>query len=192
MKVRLNLATKALETHRRFLVGAGLAAFFAGSAFLGLGWHVYSARKADAELRARTEKTRLEMAKLESQRKDLERYFGQKDIAELHDRAAFINTILDARGFNWTLMFMDLEHVLPGGVRVISIEPKQVSGRVELKLTVGTINDEAELKFEHALEESKAFTEVRIQHVGTPSAGQGGNQSADQKVVQLTTVYSRS
>jgi len=192
MKVRLNLATKALETHRRFLVGAGLAAFFAGSAFLGLGWHVYSARRADAELRARTERTRLEMAKLESQRKDLERYFGQKDIAELHDRAAFINTILDARGFNWTLMFMDLEHVLPGGVRVISIEPKQVSGRVELKLTVGTINDEAELKFEHALEESKAFTEVRIQHVGTPSAGQGGNQSADQKVVQLTTVYSRS
>jgi len=192
MKVRLNLATKALETHRRFLVGAGLAAFFAGAAFLGLGWHVYSARKADAELRARTERTRLEMAKLESQRKDLERYFGQKDIAELHDRAAFINTILDARGFNWTLMFMDLEHVLPGGVRVISIEPKQVSGRVELKLTVGTINDEAELKFEHALEESKAFTEVRIQHVGTPSAGQGGNQSADQKVVQLTTVYSRS
>ena len=192
MKVRLNLATKALETHRRFLVGAGLAAFFAGAAFLGLGWHVYSARKADADLRARTERTRLEMAKLESQRKDLERYFGQKDIAELHDRAAFINTILDARGFNWTLMFMDLEHVLPGGVRVISIEPKQVSGRVELKLTVGTINDEAELKFEHALEESKAFTEVRIQHVGTPSAGQGGNQSADQKVVQLTTVYSRS
>ena len=187
MKVRLNLATKALETHRRFLVGAGLAAFFAGAAFLGLGWHVYPARKADAELRARTERTRLE-----SQRKDLERYFGQKDIAELHDRAAFINTILDARGFNWTLMFMDLEHVLPGGVRVISIEPKQVSGRVELKLTVGTINDEAELKFEHALEESKAFTEVRIQHVGTPSAGQGGNQSADQKVVQLTTVYSRS
>jgi type IV pilus assembly protein PilN len=192
MKVRLNLATKALETHRRFLVGSGLVAFFAVAAFLGLGWYAYSARAAHAELRALTEKTRLEMDKLESERKDLERYFGQKDIAELHDRAAFINTILDARGFNWTLMFMDLERILPGGVRVISIEPKQVSGRVELKLTVGTINDEAELKFEHALEESKAFTDVRIQHVGTPSAGPGANQNADQKVVQLTTVYSRS
>jgi len=192
MKVRLNLATKALETHRRFLVGSGLVAFFAVAAFLGLGWYVYSARAAHAELRARTEKTRLEMDKLESERKDLERYFGQKDIAELHDRAAFINTILDARGFNWTLMFMDLERILPGGVRVISIEPKQVSGRVELKLTVGTINDEAELKFEHALEDSKAFTDVRIQHVGTPSAGPGANQNADQKIVQLTTVYSRS
>ncbi len=190
MRVRLNLATKVLQTHRRFLVGASFAAFFAGSAFLGLGWYVYTARKADAEMRARTERTRLEMNKLESQRKDLERYFAQKDIAELHDRAAFINTILDARAFNWTLMFMDLERILPGGVRLISIEPKQVGGRVEVKLTVGTMNDEAELKFEHALEESKAFTEVRIQHVGSPNSA--GNQVADQKVVQLTTVYSRS
>src|SRR5713101_3688460 len=194
MKVRLNLATKALETHRRFLAGAGVTAVFAGLVFLGLGWHVYSARKANAELRLRTEKTNREMATLQAQRSDLDAYFHRKDVANLHDRAAFINTILDARGFTWTLMFMDLERILPGGVRVISIEPKQVSGRVELKLTVGTINDEAELKFEHALEESKAFTEVRIQHVGMPnsSGNQGANQNADQKVVQLTTVYSRS
>src|SRR5713101_9214148 len=192
MKVRLNLATKALETHRRFLAGAGVTAVCAALVFLGLGWHVYSARKANAELRLRTEKTNREMATHQAQRSDLDAYFHRKDVANLHDRAAFINTILDARGFNWTLMFMDLERILPGGVRVISIEPKQVSGRVELKLTVGTINDEAELKFEHALEESKAFTDVRIQHVGTPSAGPGANQNADQKVVQLTTVYSRS
>jgi len=100
MKVRLNLATKPLETHRRFLAGAGFTAVVAGLLFLGLGWHVHSARKVDAEMRARTGKMRQEMAKLEAQRKDLERYFGQKDIANLHDRAAFINTILDARSFN--------------------------------------------------------------------------------------------
>src|SRR6266852_5188412 len=175
MIVRLNLATKALETHRRFLAGAGLTAIFAGLAFLGLGWHVYSARKVDAALRARTERTRQELARLEVQRKDLERYFSQKDIANLHDRAAFINTILDARSFNWTLMFMDLERILPGGVRVISIEPRQAAGHVELKLTVGVTSDEAELKFEHALEESKEFTEVQIQSVN--SANSAGNQS---------------
>jgi type IV pilus assembly protein PilN len=179
-----------METHRRFLAGAGLTAIFAGFAFIGLGWHVYSARKVDAELRARMERTRQEMARLEVQRKDLERYFSQKDIANLHDRAAFINTILDARSFNWTLMFMDLERILPGGVRVISIEPKQVAGHVEVKLTVGATNDEAELKFEHALEESKEFTEVQIQNVHSPNST--GDQGGDQKVVQLTTIYSRT
>jgi type IV pilus assembly protein PilN len=190
MKVRLNLATKALETHRRFLLGAGLTAAFAALAFLGLGWHVYSARKVDAELRAHTEKTRQEMAKLEAQRKDLERYFSQKDIASLHDRAAFINSILDARSFNWTLMFMDLERILPGGVRVISIEPKQAAGHVKLKLTVGAASDEAELKFEHALEDSKEFTEVQILNVHSPNST--GNLSGDQKVIQLTMIYSRT
>ncbi len=190
MKVRLNLATKALETHRRFLVGAGLTTVFAGLALLGLGWHVYLARKADAELRARTERMRQEMAKLEVQRKDLERYFNQKDIANLHDRASFVNTILDARSFNWTLMFMDLERILPGGVRVLSIEPKQVAGHVELKLSVGATSDEAELQFLHALEASKEFTEVQVQNDRSPNLT--GNQSGDQKVVQLTTLYSRT
>ncbi|PYU48443.1 MAG: hypothetical protein DMG48_20355 [Acidobacteria bacterium] len=190
MKVRLNIATKALETHRRFLAGASLTAFFAAVAFIGLGWHVYTARKVNAEFRARTEKTSKEMTRLEAQRKDLERYFKQKDVADLHDRATFINGILDARSFNWTLMFMDLEHTLPGGVRVISIEPTQASGHVALKLTVGAANDDAELKFERALEDSKVFTELQILDVR--SAGSAGSQTGDQRVVQLTTVYSRS
>src|SRR5229473_3942886 len=190
MKVRLNLATQALQTHRRFLAGAGLTAILAGLAFLALGWHVYSVRKLDAELRARTQKTREEMARLETQRRDLDAFFHRKDISELHDRADFINTILDARSFNWTLMFMDLERILPGGVRVISIEPKQVAGHVALKLTVGAISDEAELKFLHALEESKEFTEVQVHNVHSPNSS--GNLSGDQKVVQLTTFYSRT
>jgi type IV pilus assembly protein PilN len=190
MKLRLNLATTALQTHRRFLVSTGLTAVVAGLTFLGLGWHVYSARKVHAEQRARAEKVRQEMAQMEAQRGDLDAYFHRKDIASLHDRATFINNILDARGFNWTLMFMDLEHLLPGGVRVISIEPKQIGGHVEVKLTVGATNDESELKFEHALEGSKEFTDVQIQHVH--SAPTAGNASTDQKVILLTAVYSRT
>jgi type IV pilus assembly protein PilN len=189
MRVRLNLATKPLETHRRFLAGAGLTAFVAALVFVGLGWHVYSARKVDAELRARTDKMRQEMGNLESQRKELELYFGQKEIANLRDRAAFLNGIIDARSFNWTQMFMDLEHILPSGVRVISIEPKQASGHVEVKLTVGATSDDAKLKFLHALEESKQFTRIELIHEGPP---QSNNQVTDQKIVQLTVSYSRT
>jgi type IV pilus assembly protein PilN len=189
MKVRLNLATKRLETHRRFLAGAGLTAVIATLAFLGLGWHVYSARKINAEQRARTESMKQEMDRLQAQRKELERYFNKKDIAELHDRAAFINAFLDARSFNWTLMFMDLERLLPGGVRVISIEPKQVAGHVEVKLTVGAASEETGLKFIKALEESKEFSEVRV---GTVRSNAAANNNGDVKVVQLTTVYSRT
>ncbi len=190
MRVQLNLATKVMETHRRFLAGAGLVAVVGGLAFLGLGWHVYSALRANAQLRARSEKTRQEMAELEAQRQELERYFHQKNIADLHDRADFINAIIDARSFNWTQMFMDLERILPSGVRVISIEPKQEKGRVEVKLTVGAVSDEAKLKFLRALEDSNgAFTEVQEQQEIDPPKG---SVTQDQKFIQLTTVYSKT
>jgi hypothetical protein len=72
-------------------------------------------------------------------------------------------------------------------VRVISIEPKQVQGHVEVKLTVGATSGEAELKFLRALGESREFTEVQVQNIHN----QTGNQNGDQEVIQLTTVYSR-
>jgi type IV pilus assembly protein PilN len=190
MKVRLNVATKVLQTHRRFLVGSGVTAIIAALVFAGLGWHVYKARKADEDLRARTDAVRRERESLLKQRTELENYFHRKDIAELDDRAKFVNGILIARGFNWTQMFMDLEQILPGGVRIISIEPKQKDGHVEVKLTFGASNDEAELKFLHSLEDSKEFKDVRVQSFHNP--GQTGNLSGDMKVVQLTTLYSRS
>jgi type IV pilus assembly protein PilN len=97
--------------------------------------------------------------------------------------------MIDASSFNWTQMFMDLERILPGGVRVVSIEPKQVKGHVEVKLTVGATSDEAELKFLRALGESREFTEVQIQNIHVPS--QTGNLSGDKEIIQLTTIYSR-
>ncbi|HET8923920.1 MAG TPA: PilN domain-containing protein [Candidatus Acidoferrum sp.] len=190
MRVHLNLATKPMETHRRFLVGSGLVAVVAGVALVWLGWHVYTVREANAELRARFEETRRKTENLDAQRAELERFFQQKKNKELNDRAVFLNSIIDARSFNWTQMFMDLERILPGGVRVISIEPKQVEGHVEVTLSVVANSEEAELKFLRALEESKVFTGVQVQHIGVPNLGT--NQSSDQKLVLLSTIYSRS
>jgi len=185
MKVRLNLATKAQETHRRFMVGAGLVAAVAGIVFLALGWHVYSIRNVDARLRAQSEITSRRIGELQAERADLERFFAQPENAKLHDRAAFLNSLIDGRSFNWTQMFMDLERILPGGVKVVSIEPKQARGRVEVKLTIGASSDDAKLKFLRALEESQQFSEIALD---SEVPGKTGNQ----RVVALTAVYTRS
>ncbi len=177
-----------METHRRFLAGAGVTAFAAAVVLLALGWHVYSVYTAAKDVRVRTENMRQQLAKYEAQRQELERYFSQKDIASLHDRAAFINSIIDARSFNWTQMFMDLERTLPGGVRVIRIEPKQIAGHVEVKLTVGATSDEAKLNFLHVLATSKHFFDVQEESDVAPSTA--SNVGGDQRIVQLTTTYS--
>jgi len=63
-------------------------------------------------------------------------------------------------------MFMDRRRILPGGgCESSDIEIQEgVCRRVELKWTVRPRStDEAELKFEHALEDSKRFTDAAIQ-----------------------------
>src|SRR5262249_40252022 len=108
MRARLNLATKPLLTHRRFLSGAGSIAAVAGIVLLSLGLYVLKARRAEAEFRTRSEQIRLQVAAFEQQRDSLQKYFALPENARVHDRAVFINGIIDARSFNWTQMFMDL------------------------------------------------------------------------------------
>lgn len=188
MRIRLNLATKPVETHRKFIVGSTLVGLVAAIVFLSLGWHVYLARKADAEMRAKSAKILEQVAELEQQRAALERFFALDENARLHDRAAFINSLIDARSFNWTLMFMDLEKVLPPGVRVISIEPKQEKGHIEVKFMIGATSDDAKLKFLKALEDSNTFTHIELTTTTHPTSGPGG----DQIVVELTAEYLRT
>jgi type IV pilus assembly protein PilN len=188
MRIRLNLATKPLVTHRKFIAGSGLVGAIAVIVFLSLGWHVYLARKANAEMRAKSEKILQQVAELEQQRAALERFFALDENAKLHDRAAFINSLIDARSFNWTLMFMDLERVLPAGVRVISIEPKQEKGRIEVKLVIGATSDEAKHKLIKALEDSKTFTHIELVTEQHPTSG----TSTDQIVVELKAEYLRT
>jgi Tfp pilus assembly protein PilN len=85
-------------------------------------------------------------------------------------------------------MFMDLERVLPAGVRVVSISPKQDKGRVEVEFIVGATSNEAKLKFLKALEDSKTFTHIQLTGEHKPTAAAG----ADQIELALTAEYSRS
>lgn len=187
MKVRLNLATKPLETHRRFLTAAGGTALVAALIFFALGWHVYSVRKANSDYRAREQAIRERLSELDGQRKQLRSFFDQPDNAKLHDRAVFINSFLDERSFNWTQMFMDLEHILPAGVRIVSIEPQQNKGRIEVKFRVGSTSEEAKLKFLRALEGSHQFTHIELAKDSKTINGSTG----DPEVLELSAEYSR-
>jgi len=64
---------------------------------------VHSARKSTLSCALRTGKMRQEMPSSKRSARSWSVILA-KGLANLHDRAAFINTILDGRSFNWTLM----------------------------------------------------------------------------------------
>ena len=186
MKVPVNLATKPMETHRRFLTLCGTLIALLALPFPWLVWHVRTVRKADAAFRIQNQLSTKEIDLLISQRQDLDRFFTLPDNAKLHDRAAFINSIIDAQSLNWTRMFLGLEKVLPGGVRVLNIEPKLENGQATVRLTVGAMTEDAKRDFLSSLERSDSFS--RVQLVNVRMAGPG--TSGDPIVLELTVVYS--
>src|SRR5258707_12210946 len=113
MRVRLNLATKPLVTHRRFLVGAAAIAAVGGILFVSLGWHVYSAHRAESSVRARMQTLHAERDDLEARRQKLTTFFERTENAKLSERAAYLNSFIDESSFLWTQMFMETEHLNP-------------------------------------------------------------------------------
>jgi len=188
MIVRFNLATEPLETHRRFFVFSWLVGALAAFACLALSYHVYEVRKTEAAFRVQQEKNDREIERLNGQRQELDAFFSRRENAELNDRAAFVNSIIDARSFNWTRMFVDLEKVLPNGVRVMDIEPSQVNGQAAVKLTVGAVSEEAKMEFLKALEDSDVFSHLELTSVRSPVQ----ESSGDKVVLELTVIYSRA
>jgi|SRR5215470_5807650 len=187
MRVRLNLATKPLLTHRRFLAGSAAIAIGAGIVFLGFGWHVFAAYRAQSTITTKMQEIHTERANLEVRRAKLEEFFRRPENAKLSERATYLNTIIDESGFLWTQMFMDLEHVKPAGVRVLSISPKMVKGNMQITLKVGAASDDAKLKFLRALEGSKVFA-----HVVLLSNQVGAQSSGDQQVFEMSMDYMRT
>jgi type IV pilus assembly protein PilN len=191
MKVRLNLSTNPLQTHRKFLAVSGLVGAIAGLIVLSLGWHVYSVRKSNEALRARAAAVRSDVLRLMGERRTLEDFFKQDQNARLSERSTFLNSLIEEESLNWTQMFMDFEKILPTGVRVVSIDPAHEKGRVLVRLQVGAISDEAKLKLIRALENSPAFKDVR-EVKETLTEPQAGSGDLDRLQIQLTVVYARS
>ena len=184
MQVRLNIATRPLESHRRFLAGAGLLAVLGGIIFLALGWHVYSTLRAQEALRRKEQENNNRAALLQRRRKELDDFFARTENARLKERAAFVNGIIDERSFDWTQMFMDLEKLVPVGVHVVSIQPQLEKGHMFVRLTVDATTDESKIKFLHAMENSPAFSNVELMSV---HAAQSGEQA-----LELHAIYVRS
>lgn len=188
MILNVNLASEPLEMHRPFRVFSSVLGILAVAAFLVLGWHIHTVRKAEAAFRIESGRTSAEIEVLNAQREKLDRYFSEPENAKLSERASFINSIIEEQSFNWTSMFMDLEKILPLGVRVLSIEPRQVHGQASVKLSIGAASNEAKLDFLRALEQSNVFSHLNLLTVRSSAGDAGG----DQMVIELTVLYSRA
>ena len=186
MKVRLNLATSPLESNRRLAAGASLIGAIAILAFFGLSLRAYSIWRSDKEFRAREATLQAQIGAQRRQRQGLAAFFENTDTVKRRQRAAYLNSLIQERAFPWIKIFMDLERILPEGVRVISIEPKLVGDNLQLTFQVGATSDESKLKFLKALETSPEFSHIELENESRTNRP----DQADRVTLNLQAQYS--
>ena len=186
MKVRLNLSTAPLESNRRFAMAAGVIGTIAVVALIVLSFRTYSVWQNDKELRARQDAVEQQIARLQQQRQSLSDFFENTQTVQRRQRAAYLNSLIQQRAFPWIKIFMDLESILPEGVRVVSIEPKLSGDNVQLRFVVGALTDEGKLKFLKTLETSPEFSHIQLLNESNAARPDQG----DRVVLDLQAQYS--
>jgi Tfp pilus assembly protein PilN len=186
MKVRLNLATSPLLSNRRFTVGALALGLLGLVTFFLLSWHAYSVWNGERVSRMQENALESQIASLQDRRQNLSAFFDQPETIKRRQRASYLNALIQQRAFPWIKIFTDLEHILPEGARVVSIEPKLVNDSVQLKFVVGAVSDESKLKFLKTLESSPEFSHIQLLN---ESSSTRGDQN-DRVVLELLAQYS--
>lgn len=186
MKVRLNLSTSPLESNRKFALGASVIGTIAILALVVLSYRTYSVWKSDKVLRARQDALELQIAKLQQQRQGLSQFFENAETVQRRQRAAYLNSLIQQRAFPWIKIFMDLERILPEGVRVVSIEPKLAGDTLQLTFLVGAMSDESKLKFLRALEKAPEFSHIELLSESRPVRA----DQSDRVMLSLQAQYS--
>jgi len=186
MKVRLNLATSPLESNRKFAVGASAIGILGVLGLLLLSWNAFSVWRADRVFRARQTALENQIALQQQRRQALASFFDQPETVRRRERAAYLNALIQQRAFPWIKIFMDLERILPEGVRVVSIEPKLAGDTVQLRFVVGALTDEGKLNFLKALETSPEFSHIQLLNEANASRPDQG----DRVLLALEAQYS--
>jgi Tfp pilus assembly protein PilN len=186
MKIRLNVATRPLQGHRRFVAEAAVAGALGLGALLVLSVGVYHTWRQNRGERAQISHYQAHLRQLHAERVQLAAFFQSPKTKTVMDRAAFLNSLIDQRSFPWTKIFTDLEKVLPAGVRVVSIAPKMQNGQVDVKLVVGAMSDKSKIAFLQALQSSSAFSQIRVNAETRASQTTG----TDVVEVELEALYS--
>jgi Tfp pilus assembly protein PilN len=186
MKLRLNLATAPLENKRPFLAASGVLGTVGILLLVLLSHGAFRAWRANRDLRAEIAHWETEIRANKERQANLQTYFRSAQAQQVLDRAAFLNSLIGQRSFPWTKIFMDLEPILPPGVRVINISPKLVNGKALVAISIGAATDEGKIKFLESLEKSPAFSNVQVQgerHQDQITA------AADKITLELTAWY---
>jgi len=154
----LNLASEPFRRDRPILVASALTAALMLGVLALLVALIFQQRELAADSRAQMAALDAQLRTAAAEQGRLEAALRQPGSAEVLDRSVLFNALILRKSLSWTRLFSDLEKVMPGNVRLITVRPFLDAGNaVQLDMVVGAQSPEPVIELLMRLERSPVF-----------------------------------
>ncbi len=175
MRLDINLATQPYEDAREFWARWGLGVGLLAALTLVL--LVFAVRGWSNAGRDRHNIAQLQQ-QIDELNKERDEDQGVLDMPvnrSTRDQSQFLNGLIQRKAFSWTLVFEDLEPVMPPNLHVVSLRPElNDQNQVQLDMKVAADTRAAAVELVHRLEGSKHFQGAELVSEG-PQGSEGGS-----------------
>ncbi len=170
VRIPINLASEPFRRDRAMLVASFLLALILVGALAAQVMLILEERKRASETRAAVAKLERALGQQSTEQTKIDAVLRQTQNSEVLDRNVFLNTLIARKAVSWTQLFSDLEKVMPGNVRLVSVRPQITpNNQVVLDMTVGTLTSEPVIDMLMRLEGSPLFGATTITTLLPPS-----------------------
>lgn len=175
MRININLATRPYEDARQFWTqwGMGVALLalvtLAMVAFAVHGWiDAGRDRQTIAYLQQ-------QIAERDAERAKAQAFLDLPANRSTRDQSQFLNSMIERKGFSWTLVFEDLEQVMPSNLHVVSLRPSMNDdNQMMLSMRVAGDTRSGAIELLHRMEQSKHFQGAQITGEGLTGQNDSG------------------
>jgi Tfp pilus assembly protein PilN len=160
----INLSTEPFRRDRALLLATSALAALLALGLVLLVSLILSERQRASDTRASLAAVEAETRAQAAEIAKYDAILRETQNAEVLDRNLFLNQLITRKSVSWTQLFSDLEKVMPGGVRLVSIRPQILAdNRIILDMTIGARTEEAAVRMLMRLEGSPLFGATTVQ-----------------------------
>jgi type IV pilus assembly protein PilN len=175
MRLDINLATRPYEDARDFWLkwgsGVGLLALLT---LLLFGWTVHSWIDAGRD-RHNIAHLKDQIAARDQDRAQAQTLLNLTTNRSTRDQSQFLNNLIRRKAFSWTLVFEDLEQVMPRDLHVVSLRPEfNEQNAMMLDMRVVGSSRAAAVELVHRMEGSRHFQNPQLVQESESSDKGGG------------------
>lgn len=174
--VSVNLASVPFRKDRPILVGSLAVGLLMVGVLVMMLYLIWIEKDEGKETAAMLAQVRSEVSKLSAEEGRLDEFLRRPENAAVLEKSVFLNLLLRRKAISWTMIFRDLEQVVPYNVKITQVRPMvSVSERnpgeyeILLDMTVASQTSEPIIELLMALEKSKLFGSAVVSNSQPPT-----------------------